>query len=71
MAAPKADPARCDLLGCGHIASFCSDGTEVDATGLKRPALKNLNVCANHTNWVHSDDAKLFAMTSDSYKKRA
>jgi hypothetical protein len=71
MAAPKADAARCDVLGCGMLAAGCSDGTEVDVTGLKRPALKNLNVCARHTNWVHSDDAKLFAMTSDAYKRRA
>jgi hypothetical protein len=70
MASPKADPARCDVLGCGMIAVTCTDGTEVDVTGAKRPALKNLNVCARHTNWPHSEDARLFAMVSDAYKQR-
>jgi hypothetical protein len=69
MAAPKADPARCDVQGCGNTASMCSEGTEVDVQGLKRPAIKNINVCARHTNWPHSEDAKLFAL-SDIYRKR-
>lgn len=68
MAAPKADPARCDVYGCGHIASHCTDGTEVD--GLGRKALANLNVCDSHANWAHSEDARKFALNSDTYKNR-
>lgn len=67
--APKADAPRCDLLGCGSYAVMCTDGTEEDVQGLKRPALKNLNVCARHTNWPHSEDAQLFAL-SDVYRNR-
>jgi hypothetical protein len=67
--APKADVPRCDLLGCGAYAVMCTDGTEEDAQGLKRPALKNLNVCSRHTNWPHSEDAQRFAL-SETYRNR-
>lgn len=70
MAAPKADAARCDLLGCGMIAVTCTDGNEVDVQGLGRKAVKNLNVCSRHGNWPHSEDAQKFALTSDAYKSR-
>jgi hypothetical protein len=67
---PKADAPRCDLLGCGHRATMCTDGSEVDAQGLGRSSLPNLNVCERHSNWPHSEDARLFAQTSDAYKAR-
>ena len=70
MPAPKPDDPKCDVFGCGRTAVHCSDGTEVDAQGLGRPALKNVNTCANHPNWVHSNDAQAFA-TTDTYRKRA
>jgi len=57
MAEPKAAKPRCDVPGCGSFADTCTDGTEKDAQGLDRPALKNLNVCVRHENWAHSDDA--------------
>jgi hypothetical protein len=68
MPAPKADPARCDVYGCGIVADRCTDGTEKDVLG--RPALKNINVCAHHANWPHSEDAQKFALSSDVYKNR-
>jgi hypothetical protein len=68
--APKADPARCDILGCGMVATMYTTGNEVDAQGLGRPALKNLNLCERHANFAHSDDAKIFALTSDKYRQR-
>jgi len=67
--APKADPAKCDVLGCGMPATMSSDGTETDIQGLGRKALPNLNVCDRHTNWPHSTDAQAFALT-DIYRKR-
>jgi hypothetical protein len=70
MATPKADQPRCDVYGCGIYAAICTDGTEVDETGAARPAIKNLNVCAHHKNWAHSEDAKVFTLTSDVYKAR-
>lgn len=70
MAAPKADPARCDVFGCGMIAANYTDGSEVDEQGLGRKALKNLNVCGRHGNWAFSEDAQKFALSSDSYKNR-
>jgi hypothetical protein len=70
MPAPKADPARCDIYGCGHLADMCTDGSEVDSQGAGRKALPNLNVCARHENWPFSEDARTFAQTSDSYKNR-
>lgn len=68
-AAPKADTPRCDLYGCGTYAFMCTDGTEEDVQGLGRPSIKNLNVCTRHTNWPHSEDAKLFAL-SETYRNR-
>ena len=62
-APPKADPPRCDVLGCGMFADLCTDGTEVDIQGLGRKALKNLNLCSRHMNFAHSDDARVFALT--------
>lgn len=70
MAAPKADPPKCDLAGCGMLATRYTDGTEEDVQGLKRPAVKNLNVCDHHSNWPHSDDAKIFAASNDGYRGR-
>lgn len=69
MPAPKADPPRCDLLGCGLYATVCTDGSETDVQGLGRPALPLMNVCDRHQNWPHSDDARVFAL-SDVYRKR-
>lgn len=69
MPAPKADPAKCDVFGCGRLATHYTDGTEVDATGLKRPAIAKLNVCDHHTNWPHSPDAQSFA-AGDIYRAR-
>jgi hypothetical protein len=71
MPAPQADPARCDVSGCGKVASYSTDGTEKDAQGLGRPALPGINVCAHHMNWPHSDDAKVFALQSEKYRARA
>lgn len=68
--APKADAALCDILGCGMIANLCTTGDEVDAQGLGRKALPNLNLCTRHANFAHTDDAKIFALTSDKYRKR-
>lgn len=70
MPAPKA-PVICDVPGCGLLSALTTDGTEVDVQGLERPALPNINVCARHANWPHSDDAKVFALMSGSYKQRA
>ena len=67
MPAPKADPPRCDVFGCGHFAEKMTDGTEVDRLG--RPALKNVNVCSHHENWPHSEDAQAFAATQ-AYRGR-
>lgn len=36
---------------------------------LLRPAVPNVNVCAHHDNWPHSEDAARFA-ASDVYKAR-
>jgi hypothetical protein len=68
--APIADAPRCDLLGCGMPATSRTDGSEVDAQGLGRKALPNLNVCGRHTNWPHSEDAQRFALASDVYRAR-
>jgi len=70
MPAPKADPARCDVLGCGMIATLSTDGTEKDAQGLGRPAIPHVNVCERHTNWPHSSDAQRFAL-GETYTARA
>ena len=55
MPAPKADPPRCDVPGCGTPAAMSTDGTEKDAavagdlkTPLNRPSIKNLNLCGQH-----------------------
>lgn len=69
MGAPKADTPKCDVHGCNHEAISCSEGNEVDAQGLDRPAIPNLNTCAHHANWVHSLDATAFTVT-DTYRKR-
>jgi hypothetical protein len=63
MPAPKADPARCDVHGCGLYAATSTDGTEKDAQGLGRPAVMGINVCTHHANWPHSDDARMFALS--------
>lgn len=69
MPTPKADPVPCDVLGCGHLASHCTDGKEKDVQDLGRKAIPNLNVCDHHMNWPHSDDARTFA-TGDRYRGR-
>jgi hypothetical protein len=79
MASPKADPARCDVFGCGMLATSCTDGTEDDTNprptsdGTKRAALPNLNVCDRHVNWPFSDDARAWAVGpgADAYRKRS
>lgn len=63
MPAPKADPAQCDLHGCGRPASNYTDGSETDSQGLDRKAIPRLNHCAPHANWPFSDDAAAFALT--------
>jgi hypothetical protein len=68
MAEPKAGAVRCDVFGCGMLATSCTDGTEEDEQG--RPALANLNVCSRHTNWPHSEDAQRFVITDTAYKSR-
>lgn len=71
MAAPKADPAKCDVPGCGCNAAAMTDGTEEDVQKkLGRKALPKINVCAPHSNWPFSDDAKKFALESAAYKAR-
>lgn len=69
MPAPKPDPARCDVPGCGLVATHATDGTEKDVQGLDRPAVPRVNVCAHHYNWPHSEDAQRFA-ASDLYRGR-
>jgi hypothetical protein len=66
---PQADAPRCDVPGCGRIASQCTDGAEEDVQKLGRPAIKGINTCVPHSNWPHSDDAKAFALT-EKYRNR-
>lgn len=68
MPTPKADPAVCDVFGCGQVATHRTDGSEIDS--LEREAVPHLNVCDGHANWPHSEDAKVFALQSEKYKKR-
>lgn len=71
MPAPKADDPKCDVPGCGTLAKMMTDGSEKDSTGLGRKALAKINVCLPlHENWPHSEDARNWAQTSDSFKKR-
>ena len=78
MAAPKADPARCDVNGCGMIATSCTDGTEADThpkpspDGKPRKALPFVNVCDRHVNYPFSDDARAWAAGAGAgiYKNR-
>jgi hypothetical protein len=69
MGAPKADPPKCDVPGCGLLAVACSDGSEVDAQELGRKSIPNINHCERHANWPFSHDAEVFA-TTDKYQKR-
>jgi hypothetical protein len=69
MPAPKPDPIRCDVPGCGMLAEMSTDGTEEDVQGLGRASIPDVNLCARHPNWSHSDDALRFAAT-DTYKNR-
>jgi hypothetical protein len=69
-ATPKADPAKCDVVGCGMLAAMMTDGTEEDVQKLGRKPLPKLNVCSRHTNWPFSEDAKQFAITNASYRAR-
>lgn len=66
---PVADAARCDVFGCGHVASIGTTGDEVDVQGLGRKAVPNLNVCDHHANWPHSNDALVFA-AGEKYRAR-
>jgi hypothetical protein len=74
--AAKADTPKCDVPGCGRYASFCTDGTEKDIAvrggePLNRKPLVNINVCAAHSNWPFSDDAKTWvAANAAIYEKR-
>ena len=63
MPAPKADPPRCDVYGCGAYAVSSTDGTEPG----KPPA--NINTCTSHAAWPASDDGRKFTQT-DVYKAR-
>lgn len=67
---PKADPALCDILGCGMLATLYTDGTETDIQGLGRKSVPNLNLCGRHANFSHSQDAIIFAASSDKYRQR-
>jgi hypothetical protein len=79
MAAPKADPAKCDVLGCGKLATTCTDGSEEDKhprpspDGTKRKALPNINICDHHENWPFSEDARAWAAGpgADTYRARS
>ena len=62
MAEPKADSIRCDVPGCGRIATYRTDGKE-EKDALGRSSLPKLNVCDHHSNWPFSDDAKAFSLT--------
>jgi hypothetical protein len=67
--APKADPPRCDVPGCGSLATHMTDGTEKEMSG--RPSIKNLNQCDHHTGWCFSEDAQKFAADpGSSYRNR-
>lgn len=70
MKAPTPNAPLCDVPGCSMRAVTSTDGTEEDVQGLGRPAIPRINVCGRHTNWPHSEDARLFAQTSDAYKAR-
>ena len=61
---PPLGNKRCDA--CGAFADRSTDGTEVDETGLGRPSIPKLNVCAHHKNWPHSVDAKKFALEHEA-----
>lgn len=69
MAAPKADPARCDVLGCGIPADRCTEGNEKDVQGLDRKPVVGVNTCPHHENWPFSNDAQMFAL-GDVYRNR-
>jgi hypothetical protein len=69
MAQPKADPARCDVPGCGNIANQCTDGKEKDIQNLDRKVVPFINTCNHHENWPFSDDANMFAST-EKYRNR-
>jgi hypothetical protein len=72
MAAPKSDPPKCDLLGCGMPASTCSDGSERDTpenAGSSRTSVPGINTCDHHVNFPFSDDARRFAQ-SEVYQSR-
>lgn len=69
---------RCDVPGCGMMATRTTDGTEVDSQAAGRPELKPrpavacLNVCERHENWPHSgpDVAKFIANNQAEYDVR-
>ena len=72
MPAPKADPPKCDVPGCGTLATMMTDGTEKEPGALNRPSVKNLNLCDHHMNWSHSEDAARFAADPGGpYKARS
>lgn len=68
---PIAAAPRCDVPGCGMLATRRSTGKEKDVQGLNRLALPNINLCGDrHSNWPHSEDARTFAAMSAEYKAR-
>ena len=69
MAAPKSDPPKCDVHGCGALAENMTDGTEVDSTPLGRKAIPHLNLCGHHAGWAFSEDAKAFTTSGDTAAK--
>lgn len=64
MPEPKADRPRCDVPGCGAWASISTDGSETDSQGLGRKSVPNLNTCAHHQNWPHSEDAQAWVLSN-------
>jgi hypothetical protein len=85
MPAPIADPARCDVKGCGRLAVTRTDGSEKDTAvkrvgkddvgsanePLNRAAIPRLNICDHHKNWPFSNDAKQFSVDPESkYSER-
>lgn len=70
MPQPKADPARCDVFGCGLIATNMTDGSEADKRKLGRKAMPFINHCGRHEDWPFSEDAQRFAQQDNNYRNR-
>jgi hypothetical protein len=55
-----------------RLGKTADDGTVIEPARnepMGRPSIPNLNVCATHRNWPHSEDAQMFAL-SIPYKAR-